>query len=179
MSSLRTHHTSTNPSSNIISPWRRLHINTHAPPPPQHIRCGPAFHNTFGDLPFWIDLATSIRLVTQHVQGITPLSDDDKLQSGISNMVSLQAGITCLAETNVEWRNYSCRQGYKAAFTKLYSALRHIFSSSSEISSTSHKRGGTVTSATDRWTHRVHLSAKIQLVLEDGPTLLFPEKITT
>jgi hypothetical protein len=148
MSSLRTQHNITNPSSNIISLWRQLQLNTHAPPSPQHIRCEPAFHNTFGDLPCWIDPTITLRLVTQNVQGIKPLPDDEKLQSGISNMVSLQAGITCLTETHVEWRNYSCRQGYKSAFTKLYSASRHMFSSSSELSSTSHKRGGTVTSAT-------------------------------
>jgi hypothetical protein len=122
----------------MIFRWRQLQLNTHAPPSPQHIRCEPAFLNTFGDLPFWIDPAITLQLVTQNVQGIKPLSDDDKLQSGISNMVSLQPGITYLTEMNVEWRNYSCRQGYKSSFTKLYSASRNIFSSSSEISSISH-----------------------------------------
>jgi hypothetical protein len=70
------------------------------------IRCEPTCHSTFGDLPCCIDPSTTLQLVTQNVQGITPLSDDDKLQSGISNTVSLQAGITFLTEINVEWRNY-------------------------------------------------------------------------
>jgi hypothetical protein len=76
-------------------------------------------------------------------------------------MVSLQSGITCLTETNVEWRNYGFRQAYKEAFTKHYQSSRHVFSSSSEVYQSSyHKRGGTVTSATDRWTHRVRKSGE-------------------
>jgi hypothetical protein len=73
-------------------------------------------------------------------------------------MVSLQAGITRLTETNVEWKNYSFRKGHKNVFAKLYDSSRHTFSSSSEILSTYHKSGGTLISATDRWTHCVHLS---------------------
>jgi hypothetical protein len=66
-------------------------------------------------------------------------------------MVSLQSGITCLTETNVEWRNYGFRQSYKDAFTKHYQSSLNVFSSYSEVVQTSyHKRGGTVTSATDR-----------------------------
>jgi hypothetical protein len=72
-------------------------------------------------------------------------------------MVSLQAGITCLTETNIEWRNYGFRQAYKDAFTKHYQSSRHIFSSSSEFAhSYYHKREGVVIAATGRWTHRVH-----------------------
>jgi hypothetical protein len=67
-------------------------------------------------------------------------------------------------EMNVEWRNFSCRQGYKDYFTKIYSTLRHSFSSSSETSSTPRKCGGTVTSATDHWKHRVHLAGEYSTV---------------
>jgi hypothetical protein len=76
-------------------------------------------------------------------------------------MVSLQSGITCLTETNIEWRNYGFRQAYKYASTKHYQASRHVFSSSSEVAQSSyHKRGGTVIFATDRWTHIVHKSGE-------------------
>jgi hypothetical protein len=90
-----------------------------------------------------------------------PIANDDKMQSVIANMVSLQAVIMCLTKTNVEWRNYGFIQGYKYVFNKLYAASRHIFSSSSELTTSSyHKHGGTVISATDRCTHRVHLSGE-------------------
>jgi hypothetical protein len=104
--------------------------HTHRPPLNTHC-CETAFLNTFGDLPFWIDPVTTIRIVTQNFQGINSLAYDDKLQNGTANMVALQAGIACLTEMNVEWRNYICRQGYKSAFTKIYSASRDRFSSSS------------------------------------------------
>jgi hypothetical protein len=143
----------------MISRWRQLQLNTHTPPTTQHTRCETPFINTFGDLPSWIDPSVMIRLVTQNFQDIKHNDNDDKLQSGIFNVVALQAGITCLTETNVEWHNFSCRQGYKDAVTKLYSASRHRFSSSPETSSTPHKRGGTVTSATGR-THRVHFAGQ-------------------
>jgi hypothetical protein len=94
--------------------------------------------------------------VTHNVQGIKPINADEKLQSGIANMISLQAGIACLRETNVEWQNFSFQQGYKNTFSKLYSVSRHIFSSSSEIASTYHTCGGTYIFATERWTHHVH-----------------------
>jgi hypothetical protein len=103
MSPLRTQHILTNPASNIISHWRQLQLNTQAPPSPQQIGCEPAFMNKFGDIPCWIDPATTLRLVTQKVQGIKLLSDDEKLQRSISNMVSLRAGITCLTEMDLEW----------------------------------------------------------------------------
>jgi hypothetical protein len=48
-------------------------------------------------------------------------------------MVSLQSGIACLTETNVEWRNYGFRQAYKDALMKHYQSSRHVFSSSSEL----------------------------------------------
>jgi hypothetical protein len=88
---------------------------------------------------YWIDPATTLQLITQNVQGIKHHANDDKLQSGIANLVEFQAGIACLTGMHIEWRNFSCRQGYKADFTKLYSASRHSFSSSSETSSTPHK----------------------------------------
>jgi hypothetical protein len=160
MSSPRTPHNRPIQSSHIISRWRQLQLNTYEPPSPQSIRCKPAFHNTFGDMTCWIDPSTTLRLVTQNIQCIKPLADDNKLQSGISNMVSLPNDIPCLTETNVEWRNYGCREGYKDAFTKLYSTSRHIFSSSSEIASSYHKPGDTVTSVTNRWTHHIHLSGE-------------------
>jgi hypothetical protein len=127
-----THHNRSNPSSNIISRWRQLQLqlNTHTPITYQHTRCEPAFLNTFGDLPGWIDHSTTLRLVTQNVQGIKPNDNDDKLQSGIVNLVALQAGIACPTETNVEWRNFICIQGYNDAFTKLYSASRQLNSTS-------------------------------------------------
>jgi hypothetical protein len=123
-----------------------------------HNRYEPAFLNTFGDLPCWIDPSDTLRLVTQNDQGIKPVATNDKLQSGIANMISLEAGIICLTEINGKWLNYSFRQGYKDAFTKLYTASHHTFSSSSKVSSTYQKRGGTAISATDRWIHRVHLA---------------------
>jgi hypothetical protein len=79
------------------------------------------------------------------------MANYDKFQSGIANMVSLQAAITCLAKNNVEWRIYGYIQGYKEGFNKTYGAYIHMFSSSSELSSTSyHKLGGTFISVTDR-----------------------------
>jgi hypothetical protein len=75
-------------------------------------------------------------------------------------MIALHAGITCLTETNVEWQNYSSRQGYKDAFNNLYASSHHTFSSSSKISSSYHKRGGTTIYDTYRWTHRINLSGK-------------------
>jgi hypothetical protein len=66
-------------------------------------------------------------------------------------MVSIQAGIICLTETNVEWRKYGFRQGLKDGFDNIYAASRHIFSSSCEIAaSPDHKHGGTIISATDQ-----------------------------
>jgi hypothetical protein len=126
-----------------------------------HIRCEPIFNNTFGDKPRCIDPATTLRITTHNGKGIKTFTNDSKLQSGIGNMVSLQSGITCLTETNVEWRNYGFRQAYKDAFTKYYQSSRHVFSSSSEVYQSSyHKRGGTVTSATYRWMHIVHKSGE-------------------
>jgi hypothetical protein len=58
---------------------------------------------------------------------------------------------------NIKWRNYGFFQAYKGAITKYYKSSRHVFSSSSEVAQSSyHKRGGTVISATDSWTRRVH-----------------------
>jgi hypothetical protein len=144
-----------------MSQWRRLQSNaTQTTHTTTHIRCEPDFLNTFGDLTCWIDPSTTLRIVTQNFQGITLITVDDKLQCGIANMISLQSGTPCLTETNVKWRNYSSHQGYKYAFTKLYASSRHNFSSSSEISSSHHKRGGTAISATDRWNHRIYLSGE-------------------
>jgi hypothetical protein len=122
MSPSGTQYSRNNPSRNIIFRWRQLQLNTHTNPTLQHTRCEPAFINTFGDLPGWIDPATTLILVTQKVQGIKSHAQDDKLQSGIVNLVALQAGIACLTEINVEWRNFSCRQGYNNDFTNFYSA---------------------------------------------------------
>jgi hypothetical protein len=144
-----------------MSRWRCLQSNaTQTTTTNTYIRCEPAILNTFGDLPCWIGPSKTLRVITHNVQGSKPITTNDKLQSGISNMVALQAGITCPTETNVEWWNYSSRQGYKDALNKLYAAFHHTFSSSSEISSSCHKRGGTAISATNRWTHRVHLSGE-------------------
>jgi hypothetical protein len=124
-----------------------------------HIRCEPIFNNKFGNKPLWIDPATILRITTHNVQDFKPFTNDAKLKSSIGNMVSLQLGTTCLSETSVEWRNYGFRQAYKDAFIKHYKSPRHIFSSSSEVAQSSyHKLGGSFTSATDRWTHRVHKS---------------------
>jgi hypothetical protein len=74
-----------------MSCWRQLQSDIHDSQQPAHthIRCDPTFHNTFGDLPCWINPSTTLRLVTQNVQGIKPIANDDKLQSGIANMVAL------------------------------------------------------------------------------------------
>jgi hypothetical protein len=125
-----------------------------------HNRCEAVFLITFGYLPCWIDPSATLRMVTKNVQGIKHVATNDKLQSGIANMVSLQAGIICLTESNVEWQNYSFRQGYKAAFAKLYAAPRHTFSSYSKVSTMYHKRGCTAIYATDRWTHHVQLAGE-------------------
>jgi hypothetical protein len=93
-------------------------VSTNAPPN-AHVRCEPIFNTTFGDIPRWIDPAITLCIDTQNVQGITPIKDDEKVQGGIGNMVSLQSGIMCLTETNAEWRNYIYRQAYKYASTKL------------------------------------------------------------
>jgi hypothetical protein len=94
---------------------------------------------------------TTLRINAQNVQGIKPVKNSTKLQSGIGNMVSLQSGITFLTETNAEWRNYGFCQAYKEAFTKHYQSSWHVFSSSRKIVQSSyHKCGGTVISATDR-----------------------------
>jgi hypothetical protein len=66
------------------------------------VSCEPIFNNTFGDRPHWIDHLTTPRIPTQNVKGIKPFKYDANLQGGIGNMVSLQSGITCLTETNVE-----------------------------------------------------------------------------
>jgi hypothetical protein len=71
-----------------------------------HTLCEPIFNNTIGEKPLWIDSATTLRITTHNVQGLKPFLNDAKLQSGIGNMVSLHTLITCLTETNVEWRNY-------------------------------------------------------------------------
>jgi hypothetical protein len=63
-----------------------------------HICCDPIFNNNFGDKSRWIDPATTLRIITQNVQGFKPFTNDAKLQSSIGNMVSLQSGITCLTE---------------------------------------------------------------------------------
>jgi hypothetical protein len=88
-----------------------------------HIHCEPILINTFRDKPRWIDLVTTLRIATQNAQGIKPFKNDAKLQSGIGNMVSLQAGITCLTETKVEWHNYCFRQAYKDALPNTISLL--------------------------------------------------------
>jgi hypothetical protein len=111
-----------------------------------HIRDEPLFHNTFGDRPGWIDPATTQIIVTQNVQGIKPIANDNKLQSGLVNILSLQSGITCLTEKNVKWRKYGYQKCFKDGVNKLYAASRHMFCSSSEIASDSYpKPGGTLT----------------------------------
>jgi hypothetical protein len=86
-----------------MSRWHHLQSNTNIPQSSTpHIRCEPAFRNIFGDLPCCIEHSTTLRPVTQNVEGIKPIDTDDKFQGGIANMISLQAGITCLTETNVE-----------------------------------------------------------------------------
>jgi hypothetical protein len=57
MSLLLVSNTFPDQSSHIMSRWHHLQTNTHVPQPSTpHIRCEPAFHNTFVDLPCWIDL---------------------------------------------------------------------------------------------------------------------------
>jgi hypothetical protein len=163
MSLLKNPITRPNYSSNITSRWRRLQNNNNERSNinSTHIRGEPLFNNIFGDRPGWIDPATTLRGLSHNVQGIRPIANDDKLQSGLANMVLLQSRITCLTETNVEWSKYGYRQCFKDGFNKIYAASRHIFSSSSEIASDSyHKRGSMLISATDRWTHIVHLSGE-------------------
>jgi hypothetical protein len=100
-----------------------------------HVIYEPAFDSTFGDKPCWINPAKTLCIATQNIQRIKPIANDDKLQSGIATILSLQAGITCLTETKVEWRKYGYRQGYKDCFNKLYALSIQIFGSSSEIAS--------------------------------------------
>jgi hypothetical protein len=57
--------------------------------------------------------------VVQNFQGIKPIVTNDKLQNGVANIVTLQAGIMCPTENSVEWRNYGFRQGYKDGLKKL------------------------------------------------------------
>jgi hypothetical protein len=115
-----------------------------------HVSCEPIFNNNFGDNPHWIDPVTTLCIVTKNFQVIKPIANNDKLQSGLSNMMSLQAGITCLTEKNFEWCKYYFLQDFKDGVDKLFDESRHIFSSSSEIASESyHKRGGSLISATD------------------------------
>jgi hypothetical protein len=107
-----SYNTSPQLSSQIMSRWRCLQSNAaNTNTTNTHIRCEPDFLNTFCDLPCWIDPSTTLRIVIQNVQGIKPITTNDKLQSGIANMIALQAGITCLAKTNVEWWNYLSQQG--------------------------------------------------------------------
>jgi hypothetical protein len=161
-------HAETQPShlqipAHTISQMHYIRSNMLSPPPASntHIRCDPIFNNTLGDKPRWIDPVTTRRINTQNVQGFKPVSNDTKLQSGIGNMVSLQSGSTFLTETNIECRYYGFRQAYKDAFTKHYQSSRHVFISSSEVAQSSyHKRGGTVISATYRYTRRVHKSGE-------------------
>jgi hypothetical protein len=61
-----------------------------------HISCEPIFDNTFGDKPILINPAMTLRITTHNVQGIKPVKNNMKFQSGIGNMVSLQYCITCL-----------------------------------------------------------------------------------
>jgi hypothetical protein len=84
-------------------------VSTNAPPN-DRVHCEPIFNNTFGDVPRWLDPDVTMCIASQNVQGIKPIKEDAKLQGGIGNMVSLQSGIMCLTETNVEWRNYMYRQ---------------------------------------------------------------------
>jgi hypothetical protein len=155
MSPAYTQHNRTNPYRNIISRWHQLQLNTHIPSTPQHTRCEPAFPNTFGDLPGWIEPATIIRLVTQNFQGFKPLANDEKLQNGIANLVAPQAGIACLTEMNVEWRRISCRQG--CIYQTLFLMEKQIQLLLIDIL---YFTGGTVTSETYQWTHHVNLAGE-------------------
>jgi hypothetical protein len=130
MSPLQTPNTRPNSSSNSMAQWRQLQSNNNEQCSSNntHVRGERIFNNTFGDRPGWIDQATALHIVTQNVQVIKPIANDNKLQSGLTSMVSLQARITCLAESNIEWRKYGFRKGYKEGFNKLYAASRHISS---------------------------------------------------
>jgi hypothetical protein len=146
-------------TSDALSPARALFqlnsiqtniISTNAQPN-DHVRCKSIFNTYFSNNPRWIDPATTLCIATQNVQGFNPFRDANKLQGGTSNMVSLQSGIMCFTETNVEWPTYIFRQAYKNAFIKLCQSSRPVFCSSSKISQSSYqKRGGTVISAADR-----------------------------
>jgi hypothetical protein len=90
------------PSSPARSPSRTLHqlqsirtnIRTGHTAETTHVSGESTFINAYGDIPGCIDPSTNIRISTQNVQGVKPVKDDVKLQSGIDSMVSLKSGIT-------------------------------------------------------------------------------------
>jgi hypothetical protein len=59
-----------------------IHTNMVSPNMPHktHFQCEPIFNNTFGEIPFWIDPSTTLRIATHNVQGIKPFKDEAKLQ---------------------------------------------------------------------------------------------------
>jgi hypothetical protein len=115
----------------------------------------------FGNTPSLIDTKKTLRWASQNTRGVITKEKDPNLTAGIENIIKLQVGIAALQEKNTELNQFAFRDQYAKAYQYHTTSSRHSFSYSSETpEGTYFKMGGTVITAVDRWTHRMHKSGQ-------------------
>ena len=94
------------------------------------------------------------RLYFQNINGLKLSSNSHHLKEAVGTLLSLNASVACLAETNLKWYHSEAYATVETQFRLGFNNVRLVPSSSRQRSESVYQAGGTLTALLGRWCGR-------------------------
>ena len=136
------------PTQSLIKPWDKTPMafafNTLKD---QQIK------DAWGHSPDKIDVSKTFWVLLQNPNGIKLNTNNTEFMLSLQESYDSGTAVIRLTETNISWTKYQNRQNLRESLNKLWPHTAFSTSNSSETFESNFQPGGTITIATDHWTH--------------------------